>query len=381
MKIATFNIQNLFHRHSDLIEMEYEKKSETWREEFEKLFQKEQRTVRDYSRMRELAELLGFHKLAHEPYLSMKNIEGNLHVKSAMKVTEAKASYLTDWSGWTKLNTVPVSKRAIGNKAKVILDIDPDILVLQEVENRESLIEFNDTFFKRDQCSSYKEIMHLQGNDGMGLGMGILLKEGYQIKSIRSFSNEKDKRGRVLFDTDFQRYKIKTPNNRTLYLLCCQLAHENNSDSLRKKQATKVAAIYEDLLSNGHENIIIAGTLNAPSYSDSILPIMKTGVTDVVKHSSFDVLVDSGNDAGYFRMGAYRKGVNIKQKDYLLVSPALFERVNGCGMNRKAMWPLSKPEWETYGSMDNERDSASEHPLLWADIKLEDSMRLFKKSA
>jgi hypothetical protein len=89
----------------------------------------------------------------------------------------------------------------------------------------------------------------------------------------------------------------------------------------------------------------MAGTLNAPSYSysDSISPIMDTGVLDIVKHNSFDVIPDSGNDATYYRMGAYRMGVNIKQKDFLMVSPTLFDKIKLCGMNRKAMWSLKKP--------------------------------------
>ncbi len=381
MRIATFNIQNLFHRHLDLIEMGYEVKFEVWREEFEGLLLKEQRTVTDYSRMRELAELLGFHKSSHEPYLSMKNIDGSLYVKSAMKVKQWKASYLTDWNGWIKLRSVPLSKNAVINKAKVIFDIDADIVLLQEVENRESLAQFNEAFFKGNQKSNYRRIMHIQGNDATDLGMGILLKEGYHIKSVKSFSNERDELGKLLFNVDFHQYKIKTPNNKTLYILCCQLAGEDQSDSSRKKQANKVAEVYEGLRLKGKENIVILGTLNVPSYSGSICPIMETGVKDVVTHTSFSVLPDTGADAGYFRMGAYRKGVNIRQKDYLLVSLALFEKIKGCGMNRKGMWPLNKPEWETYDSMKNERDSASDHPLLWAELALEDSLRLLKKSA
>ncbi|MBD0851881.1 exonuclease/endonuclease/phosphatase family protein [Maribacter arenosus] len=381
MKIATFNIQNLFHRHTEMVELEYEIKSEIWKEEFEILMLKAERTEENYIRMRELANLLGFHSASYEPYLSMLNFDGSLHVKSSMKVMETRASYMTDWNGWTKLKSVPISKNSIINKAKVINEVNPDIILVQQVENRESLIQFHNSFFKENQSSNYEEIMHLQGNDGKGLGMGILLKKGYHLKSLKSFSNERDTDGSLLFNTDFQQYKIKTPESKTLYLLCCQLAGENASDTLRKRQAKKVAEVYTDLLSKGIENIVIAGTLNAPSYADCISPIMESGVSDVVKHQSFDVIVDSGKDAGYYRMGAYRMGVNIKQKDYLLVSPILYDKINTVGMNRKGMWPLNKPEWETYETVEKEKDAASDHPLLWADFKLEDSIRLYKKSA
>ena len=381
MKIATFNIQNLFHRHTEMVELEYEIKSEIWKEEFEILMLNTERTEENYIRMRELANLLGFHSASYEPYLSMLNFDGSLHVKSSMKVMETRATYMTDWNGWTKLKSVPISKNSIINKAKVINEVNPDIILVQQVENRESLIQFHNSFLKENQSSNYEEIMHLQGNDGKGLGMGILLKKGYHLKSLKTFSNERVTDGSLLFNTDFQQYTIKTPENKTLYLLCCQLAGENASDTLRKKQAKKVAEVYTDLLSKGIENIVIAGTLNAPSYADCISPITESGVSDVVKHQCFDVIADSGKDAGYYRMGAYRMGVNIKQKDYLLVSPILYDKINACGMNRKGMWPLNKPEWETYDTVEKEKDAASDHPLLWADFKLEDSIRLYKKSA
>ena len=381
MKIATFNIQNLFHRHADMIELEYQMKTEIWSEEFEELKLKQEKKILDYTRMRELANLLGFHKASNEPYLSMQNIEGNLLVKSSMKVMESEASYMTNWNGWTRLMSKPILKKAILNKAKVILDADPDILLLQEVENRESIIQFNESFFNKGQKSPYKEILHLQGNDGKGLGMGILLKEGYHIKSLKSYSNERDTNGSLLFNIDFQKYKIKTPNKGIVFLLCCRFVDESNSDSLRKKQAIKVAEVYNDLIKKGHTNVIIAGTLNAPSYSDSLSPIIDTGIKDIVKHESFSVVSDTGKDAGYFRMDAYRMGVNIKQNDYLLVSPFLFEKLTNSGMNRKAIWPLKKPEWEIYDSVENEKDSASNHPLLWADFRLGETLKLFRRSA
>jgi endonuclease/exonuclease/phosphatase family metal-dependent hydrolase len=381
MKIATFNIQNLFHRDTNLLKANKEIKSSVWREEFEALYSKKQRLTSDYIRMRELAKLLGFSKPSYEPYLSMQNIEGSLLIKSSMEVMETKASYFTDWNGWTKLKSIPIPKKAISNKAKVILEVNPDIILLQEVENRQSLNQFNESFFGDNQNTPYTEIMHLQGNDCKNIGMGILLKKGYRIQSVISFSNERDEKGVLLFQKDFIRFKIKTPENEILYLFGCQFIDENESDALRKRQAEKVAKVYRNLLSKGVENIIIMGTLNAPSYSDSISPLMNLGLKDIVSHTSFSVASDSGKDAGYFRMGAYQMGVNIKQKDYLLVSPSLFERISKSGMNRKALWPLKKPEWDIYESVKNEKDAASDHPLLWADLKLKNMIKVHKLSA
>ena len=83
---------------------------------------------------------------------------------------------------------------------------------------------------------------------------------------------------------------------------------------------------------------------------------------------SFEVDCDAGNDATYHRLGAYRKGVNIKQKDYMLVSPSLFETMEDSGLNRKAVWPENRPQWSIYKSVTNKNIAASEHPLVWGKL-------------
>ena len=61
-------------------------------------------------------------------------------------------------------------------------------------------------------------------------------------------------------------------------------------------------------------------------------------------------------------------GVNIKQKDYLLFAPALFEQMQDSGLNRKAMWPNNKPQWSTYKEVSSKYNAASEHPMVWGSI-------------
>jgi len=373
MRIATYNIQNLFHRHIDLMERNHKEKAVLWKDEFEQLMFNNDHSEKNYTRMRELADLLGFHNLPYGFHLSMKNLQGNLFVRPVLQKKDVRASPITDWNGWAQLRSTPIGKGAIINKTKVIMDTDPDILLLQEVEDRSALFEFRSTFLEGSPEKDYGEIFHLEGNDFKGLGMGILLKKGYHIKSLRSFANERDIDGGNLFETNFIQLKIRIPYGRTIYVLNCHLIPEakNNerNNAKRKRQAKRVAEIYGSLRSKGNENVLVVGTLNAPSYSDSLSPLLQgTDVKDIVKHTSFEVEHDNGDDATYYRMGAYRKGVNIKQKDYMLASPGLFDQINKSGLNRKAVWPLTIPKWHTYASMRNERDAASEHPLQWAEF-------------
>ena len=102
----------------------------------------------------------------------------------------------------------------------------------------------------------------------------------------------------------------------------------DHCDGLRLKQAQRVAEVYNRLRSEGKTKILVMGTLNTPSYCRSLSPLLQeTDLKDITKHKTFNVDFDKGKDADYFRLGAYRLGVNIKQKDYLLLSPELFKKV------------------------------------------------------
>jgi len=383
MKVATYNIQNLFYRHLDLVFRKRNMKMDQWNEEFERLLNRPKRNDRDFRRMRELADLMGLHHLnsklnsnkrqidTYNPNLSSLTSRINTIDKFSLKARD-------------NMNVLSISYKAVNNKIKVISDANPDVLFLQEVENRYSLIEFNSLVFNEKEEIGYKEIIHLDGNGSYGLGMGILLKDGYRVKAIRSFSSERDIDGSLLFTNDLQSYKIETPTGQFVYILCVQLtsnSREGNNEQKRTRQAEMVSRVYAELRSSGNELIIVLGTLNAPKYSKSISPIMETDMINISELSNFEVELDTGIDSGYYRMGAYRKGVNIEQYNYLLASPAMIPRIHSSGMNRKAVWPLKKPDWVTYDSLQNEKDAASEHPLLWVKIEMGKSVCLHKLSA
>jgi hypothetical protein len=115
----------------------------------------------------------------------------------------------------------------------------------------------------------------------------------------------------------------------------------------------------------GKFNVLITVTFNAPLYCHTISPLdQQTDVRDITKHLSFEVDCDAGDDAGYFRLAAYRMGVNMKQQDYLFLSPSLFKQLLDSGLNRKAVWPDKRPQWKTYDTVTGKHTAASEHPVI-----------------
>ena len=367
MKIATFNIQNLFHRHRDLIAKNRTKNAIDWVSELDCLLRKPNINKNDGDRINELSFLLGFEKTEDNPYAILKRRAGELCFKGRILENTTKASFLTDWQGWTKLGNRPIHEKAIFSKAYMIAETNPDILVLQEVEDRASLMEFNSQFLPLLKITPYQEVMVFETNDSRDLGMGILLKNGYHLNGFKNHLHDLDEEGYSLFEIDCQEYEISTANGDSIYVLN---NHFSADEGQRQKQAQKVCEIYEKKQSVGKDLVIVSGTLNDVSYSHCLAPLLQeTDLIDVSKHKRFTTDKDNGSSGNYFSMGAYRMGVNIKQKDYLMLSPKLFERVAHSGMNRMGTWPERKPKWRLYPSIASKYHAASEHPLIWVDMR------------
>ena len=370
MKIATFNIQNLFHRDKSLIEKPIGKQITDWISELDMLMLQPSKSLNQQNRIQELSFLIGFEKPSPRPYAVLRRKAGFLYMKGLSHSIENKASKLTNWNGWIELQTVPIHPDATQHKAQVIADVNPDILLLQEIEDRASFEDFNQLILPKFDCKPFEHSFVIQGNDMNSLEMGIALRQGYKLEAVRTHNINTiiNDDGKNLIE-----YEITTPSKVKIWLLNAYLQKQTKdkkqSDSIRKKQVYKIAEVYKKLIAEGKNNVIIAGTFNAPSYCNSLSPLIQdTDLKDITKHLSFEVDIDKGNDGTYFRLGAYRMGVNIKQKDYMLFSPALFNKMKDSGLNRRAMWPEKRPQWSIYKSVTSKNIAASEHPLVWGKI-------------
>ncbi|RTE54130.1 endonuclease/exonuclease/phosphatase family protein [Arenibacter aquaticus] len=367
MKIATFNIENLYHRDKDLLAKRKNKNVSDWVSELDSLLHRLHKSENDIARIRELSFLLGFDKIDHRPYGVLRKRQGKLFLKQGGFANEPRATHLTNWNGWVALQSVAISHTATENKARLIAETDADVLILQEVEDRASLMDFNIRRLGEFDIAAYEQILVLEGNDARGRGMAILTKNGYLLDSLKSHGTDLDSKQDPLFETDCQEYVISTPQGLKIYILSVQFAVEK--DTKRKKQAQKLATIYEKMKAEGKELIMVCGTLNDVSFSDCLTPLLReTDLEDVSKQPEYRAQKDFGNRADYFRLGAYRMGVNIRQKDYMLLSYEMKLLLSSCGLNRKGMWPDRNTKWEVYSSLNNSSHAASAHPLIWGEF-------------
>src|SRR5690606_26581682 len=117
-----------------------------------------------------------------------------------VSASEPKASRLTDWNGWVALQSVALPYNSTLNKARLIAEIDADVLVLQEVEDRASLMDFNHGLLREFDIEPYDQVLHLEGNDGLGRGMAILAKNGYRLDTLKSHGLDLANGQEPLFD-------------------------------------------------------------------------------------------------------------------------------------------------------------------------------------
>ncbi len=372
MKIATFNIQNLFHRHKDLIKMPAGECALQWINEMDGLMRRSRKESRDIDRIKELSFLLGFDNLNKSSYAVMRSRGGELYFKGQPSSIESRANYLTEWKGWTEIKTLPLDPLAIYNKARLVAEVNADVLLLQEVEDKNSLAEMNYDLLPQFNGVPYKDLLVVQGNDNKGRELALVTKNGYQIQQIRSYMGDRYN-DENLFEKNLLIYEISTPSKNNIFIIGAHLiepgVEKEKADILRFKQASRIAELYNQLIFEGKELVVIAGTLNAVSYCHSLSPLLRgQGLKEVTSHESFNVDFDEGKDAGYYSLGAYRKGVNIKQRDYLLLSPELYKRLKVAGLNRKAMYPGVQPKWPIYSTISYKSQAASEHPVIWAEV-------------
>ncbi len=369
MKIAFLNIENLYHRDKGLVRSNLSKCAADWILELNKLLPRIKKNDNDLARIRELTFLLGFDGVDSHPYGVLRKRNGELFLKLRDFAKESKASRLTDWNGWVAIQTVALNHESILNKARLIAEVDADVLVLQEVEDRASLVEFNKTL-KDFNITPYEQLLVLDGNNHLGLGMAIMIKNGYSLDTVKCVPLTMWNDVNTLTELDCHEYTIITPKGVSVPILSTYFSKDN--PIVRKRQARAIAEIYDSLKMEEKKIAILCGTLNDVSYSDTLSPLLReTDFEDVSRHSKCVVDKDKGKGAGYFRLGAYRMGVNIKQKDYMLLSQEVNQRLIRCGINRKGMWPERNMDWEVYPTITKAIHAASSHPLIWGEFNIE----------
>jgi endonuclease/exonuclease/phosphatase family metal-dependent hydrolase len=369
MRIASFNVENLFDRAKAL-------KTGSWAtgrpvlDDHAKLnaaLQQPAYTASVRARIRTLLDRLGLTDSDEGEFVRLRQNRGRLLRRPRAGGVEIVAAGRGDWVGWAELITEPVDDLALVNTARVIADVGADVLGVVEAESRTALKRFTDGALRAGPHPVYPHVMLVDGNDDRGIDVGVLTKPQYRLERLRSHVDDTDEKGTV-FSRDCPEHEIRTPDGDRLLVLVNHLKSKGyggqaQSSATRRRQADRVASIYRDRIADGFRYVAVLGDLNDTPASDPLAPLLQqTDLRDIGAHPDFD-------DGG--RPGTFGNGTASGKIDYVLLSPELYARATGGGVFRQGVWGGKNGTlWPRYDSMTAPVHAASDHAAIYADVAL-----------
>lgn len=372
MRLATFNVENLFRR-AAIMNLPTWAEGRPVLEDYARLTNLIQRPKYTEAAKREMLEIMGRHKglVANRKseFIILRDIRKKLVSKRGNRY-EIGVDGRGDWIGWFELETTDVKETAIENTARVFRELKADIVCVVEAEDRIGLKRFNDAAIPRIGGEAFEHVMLIDGNDDRGIDVGLVARAGYPILSVVSHVDDRDEEG-IVFSRDCAEYLIQTPSGEKLLVMVNHLKSKGYgrpgaSDAKRMRQARRLRELYEERLNDGYDHIAIAGDFNDTPDSEPLAPLLKNGsnLTDVMAHPRFEI--DDPN-----RPGTYGNGTKSGKLDYILMSPKLSAKIIKAGIERRGVWGGKHgtlfPHFE---EMKSEKDAASDHAALWVEIDL-----------
>ena len=365
VRIATFNVENLFDRARILA-------ADTWdvhQEDLEALaeltrvLQQDVYAEADRARIVELLVRLGLTASDTGPLVRLRQNRGRLVRRTKDGRVEVVAHGRGDWIGWVELLRDSPTELALRHTAQVVVDLAPDVLGVVEAESRLALRRFSETLVEPQAGWGFDHVMLVDGNDDRGIDVGILTR-GRPVGRITSHVDD-EVDGQRIFSRDCPELEVLLPSGRTLVVLLNHLKSKGyggarESARIRRRQAQRVRELYDARIAGGDELVVVMGDLNDTPDSDALAPLLDGGPRDISEHPAFD-------DGGW--PGTYTTGRAGNKIDYILCSPAVHEAISAAGVHRRGVWTASG-RWEMYPTLTREVDAASDHAALWADVDL-----------
>ena len=371
MRLGMYNVENLFDRATAM-------NQETWKDgrqaldDFHRLSvltQKESYSDKDKAEMLTIMRRhKGLIKNGTSTFLCLRENRGDFIKVPKKTPAVIVANGRGDWIGWFDLETESVKETSTENTARVIKEINVDVLCVVEAEDRTALKRFNRDVIPNVEYTSYDHVMLIDGNDERGIDVGIMTRKDYSIQQIASHVDDVDDKG-IIFSRDCPEYLVQTSAVNKLLVLINHFKSKGygspkTSNEKRMRQAKRVREIYEERLQEGYEFIAIAGDLNnAPDSGGPLDPLLNgSGLLDVMSHSKF-----VGDD----RPGTHGNGAKDAKFDYILMSPKLQGTVQKAGIERRGVWGGKNGTlFPHLPEIKSSMDAASDHAALWVQLDI-----------
>ncbi len=368
MKLAAYNVENLFLRAVAMngANLDAGKDALKQHAELNAILGKTVYTAADKTRIVKLMKDLKIDKKDDGGLFALLRQNRGHLVKRPASGIQVVANGRADWIGWVELKREEVNEISTRNTARVINDVNADILGVVEAESRPGLVRFSDNVISAGGGTRYAHAMLIDGNDERGIDVAVFTRAGFNILSIQSHVDDTDAQGRI-FSRDCAVYEIRTLQGNTVFVLVNHFKSKGfgsqaDSNAKRKRQAKRVKEIYQALRAN-HPHVAVLGDLNDTPDSDPLSPLIaETDLKDISQHAQFD-------DGG--RPGTYANGTASNKIDYVLLSPALFAAATAGGIFRMGVWGGTNGTlFPHYPEITKASEAASDHAAIWAEINV-----------
>jgi endonuclease/exonuclease/phosphatase family metal-dependent hydrolase len=371
MRLASFNVENMFERPSIMNLSTWEEGGQVLQDfaDLSNLIQKQQYSQSDKDKILEIMKRhKGLIMTGESKHIRLNEIRGRLLKKRQDAPVEIGVNGRHDWIGWFELKRETIKEAAIENTARVISEVNSDILCMVEVESRIAANRFNDSVIPKVGSQKYDHVMLIDGNDDRGIDVGVMTRQSFDIKSIVSHVDDTDAQGKI-FSRDCAEYEITTPSGIKLLVLVNHFkskgfGSQQENDAKRRRQAKRVREIYEKRSNEGFEFIAVAGDLNDTPEREPLRPLLGEGsnLIDIMQHPNF---------TGDGREGTHANGTKDGKLDYVLMSPQLASRVRAGGIERRGVWGGKNGDlFPHFPEIKTAKDAASDHAALWVELNL-----------
>ncbi|MFB6613687.1 endonuclease/exonuclease/phosphatase family protein [Streptomyces sp. NPDC085524] len=361
IRIATFNCENLFRRPT-VFGIRNDPIRDAVLEDFRKLVEiLDHDTYTDDDRTK-IIELLKKHSVDVSQEVSTQTILVNeprggarlLKGEGTNIAVRAEVTGRSAWVGWAELVTGDLSWDAVKNTARVIAEVNADILLTVEVEDRLTLHRFNEQVLAGlFEAEPYPFNMLIDGNDIRGIDVGLFSR--HPITSVRSHIFDK-KNSREIFSRDCPEFEIDI-DGEPLWLLGNHFKSKRGGGGgdKRKLQGERVAQLYQAALERS-AHVVVAGDLNDTPGSPPLSFLEATSLKDAMTHDSYEG-----------PPGTHGRCTDPDDKiDYLMFSPELFAKVDKVEVERRGIFEFGTP----FDTVTGPGDQASDHAALVAELDL-----------